>query len=137
MQSRFAISAIALVLAACTASDEKPRFPLEQAPIDSVMMRGDYQRLSTCAYRKFSDGTSSVMQKNDFPEIKQSRLTMMGGNFKAWELIFTQKSASQTQVELTSTQTIWGPDKISTRDVLAGVRACEATRGASPDPIFR
>lgn len=116
---------LALLLADCAASDSQIRGPLEQAPINSAVMRGDYQRLATCAYHKFTDGTSNVMQKNDFPEIKQSRLAMMSGSLKGWELTFTQSTASQTRVELTSAQTIWGPDKLTTRNVIADVRTCE------------
>jgi hypothetical protein len=78
------IFALTLLLSACAASDEKPHTVLEQAPVGNTVLRGDYQRLANCAYHKFTDGTSNVMQKNDFPDIKQSRVAMMGGSLKAW-----------------------------------------------------
>lgn len=115
---------IALSLAGCAGSDNQTRGLLEQVPIGAIDLSGDYQQLATCAYRKFTDGTASVMQKNDFPDIKQTRLAMMVGGLKEWELVFTQSSARQTHVELSSVQTIWGPDKLSTKSVIADVRGC-------------
>ena len=49
---------------------------------------------------------------------------MMAGSGKEWELVFTQSAAQQTHVELTSVQTIWGPDKLSTKSVISEVRSC-------------
>lgn len=115
-----------VALCGCAASDGQQHSPLSQAPIDTVELKGDYQKLAGCSYSKFVDGTAAVVQRNEFPESKQTRLAAMGGNLKAWELIFTQVNRSTTKVELTSVQTMWGPDKLSTKDVMATVRQCEA-----------
>jgi hypothetical protein len=66
-------TAFALMLAGCAASDGQSHGILEQAPIDSADMHGDYQQIAGCAYSKFVDGTANVMQRNEFPEIKQTR----------------------------------------------------------------
>ena len=63
---------VALSLTGCAGSDNQTRGLLEQVPIGAIDLSGDYQRLATCAYHKFMDGTANVMQKNDFPEIKQN-----------------------------------------------------------------
>ncbi len=124
--ARLSLLAVGIfLLQACSASDGQQRSALSQAPIGTTELRGNYQKLAGCAYGKFVDGTSAVMQRNEFPELKQTRLTIMGGSLKAWELIFTQKTPQATLVELTSVQTIWGPDKLSTADVLPAVRSCE------------
>ncbi len=98
---------------------------LEQAPIDRTQLQGDYQQIAGCAYAKFVYGTSNVMQRNEFPERKQTRLTMMGGTLKAWELVLTQSTSEITEVELTSIQTMFGPDKLSTKNVMSDLKSCE------------
>lgn len=124
-RSIVAAAGLSVFLGACAASDGQQHGVREQAPIDSADMRGNYQQIAGCAYAKFTDGTSNVMQRNEFPERKQTRLALVGSS-KYWELIFTQASPGITHVELTALQTIWGPDKLTTKNVMTDLSSCGA-----------
>jgi len=127
------LAGFAMLLSGCAASDGQQHGILEQAPIDSADMRGDYQQIAGCAYSRFVDGTANVMQRNEFPEAKQTRLAMMGSSSKFWELTLTQAAPGVTHVDLTAIQTMWGPDKLTTKNVMQDlIAACGSSRQTSP-----
>lgn len=116
------------LLGSCAASDGQTRGPREQAPVDSAEMHGNYQQIAGCAYQRFTDGTANIVQRNEFPEKKQTRLALVGSS-KYWELVLTQTSPGITHVDLTAMQTIWGPDKLTSKNVMGDLMAaCEAIR---------
>lgn len=121
----FYIVALSVLLAGCAASDGQQHSALSQAPIEAAELRGNHQKIAACVYGKIVDGTANVMQRNEFPESKQTRLAMMGGGTKQWELVLTQISPSVTKAELTAVQTMWGPDKLSTKDVMTTAIGCQ------------
>lgn len=121
----FFIVATCALAGGCAASDGQPHSALSQAPIETAELRGDYQKIAACVYGKIVDGTANVVQRNEFPESKQTRLAAMGGSTKQWELILTQTGPKTTKAELTAVQTMWGPDKLSTKDVMTTAQGCQ------------
>ncbi|WP_092517415.1 hypothetical protein [Afipia sp. GAS231] len=120
---RIAIAAavVGILLSGCR-SDGQANSLLEQAPIDSILLNGDYRKISSCSYERLDRAAGSGIKKVDLDG--STRLALESGGVRHWELLFRPAGKNETKVDFTVVQTMWGPDRLSTGKIMPEVRAC-------------
>jgi hypothetical protein len=113
----------AFLLSGCMQTDEHGQTVplLEQVPIESVTLPGNYATLANCAYLRLDKASGSGIKKTDLSG--ETRLTLEGGGVRYWELTFTPDGRA-TRVSFTQAQTMWGP--LGAKEVMPIVRSCAA-----------
>ena len=124
MRSRNTAVLCFLLLQLWTSGSKAQAPPLSQVPIQTENFSVDYQRLAECAYMRLDKEFSGDIRKADLPNSRVIRISAGTGTTRIWELIFTKESSKRTRVELTAVQTIWGPDRLTTRKVMPAVKIC-------------
>jgi hypothetical protein len=120
---RIAIAATlaGLLLSGCR-SDGQATSVLEQAPIDSVLLNGDYRKISSCAYERLDRAAGNGIKKVDLDG--STRLALESGGVRYWELLFRPAGKNETRVDFSVVQTMWGADTLSSGKVMPEVKAC-------------
>lgn len=121
MRISIAVAIVAASLAGCR-SDGRVTSVLDQAPIDSVLLNGDYRRISSCAYERLDKTAGNGIKKVDLDG--STRLALEPGGVRYWELLFRPAGKNETKVDFTVVQTVWGPDTLSSSKVMPQVKAC-------------
>ena len=104
---RIAIAAafVAGSLAGCR-SDGEATSVLDQAPIESALLIGDYKKIAGCAYERLEKTAGSGIKKVDLEG--SSKLALESGGVRYWELLFRPAGKNETKVDLSVVQTMWG-----------------------------
>ena len=95
---------------------------LDQVPVDSAILRGDYKNLASCAYVALDASQGAGIKKIDLP--KESRLALESGGVRHWQLVFSAGAPGTTRVEFSQVQTMWGT--LGGKDIMPVVRQCAA-----------
>ncbi|QUS39525.1 hypothetical protein RPMA_12285 [Tardiphaga alba] len=108
----------------------------DQTPVVSETIRGDYQRLADCFYERVEKADTQtfkyVLNKNDLPSAKKSRISQGASYFKNWEATFSAAGPQSTNLEVSVTTSLWGPNRGWLDGVMPHVRYC-----ASAEPLSR
>ena len=83
---------------------------VDQAPIDRVLLNGDYRTISSCAYERLDKAAGNGIKKVDLDG--STRLALESGGVRYWELLFRPAGKNETRVDFTVVQTVWGPDTL-------------------------
>jgi hypothetical protein len=112
---------MAFLLSGCMQTDEQGHAIqlLEQVPIESVTLPGNYAAMANCAYPRLDKASGSGIKKTDLGE--EMRLTLEGGGVRYWGLTF-RPDGRATRVSFTQAQTMWGP--LGAKEVMPIVRSC-------------
>ncbi|SHG77854.1 hypothetical protein SAMN05444169_4084 [Bradyrhizobium erythrophlei] len=121
MRIAIAAAVVAGSLAGCH-SDGEATSVLDQAPIESALLIGDYKKIAGCAYERLEKTAGNGIKKADLEG--SSRLALESGGVRYWELLFRPAGKNETKVDLSVVQTMWGPDTMSTAKIMPEVRAC-------------
>jgi len=127
--TRGSFAAAFVLIAAITSllgcrSDGQATSVLDQAPVDKILLTGDYRKIANCAYERLDKSAGNGIKKVDLDG--SSRLALESGGVRYWELLFRPAGKNETRVDFTVVRTLWGPDKLSTTKVMPEVRACAA-----------
>jgi hypothetical protein len=94
---------VGISLSGCR-SDGQATSALDQAPIDSVLLNGDYKRISSCAYERLDKTVGNGIKKVDLEG--STRLALESGGVRYWELLFRPAGKNETKVDFTAVQTM-------------------------------
>lgn len=108
-----------LALAGCMQTDAGA---LDQVPVDSATLAGNYAAVANCAYPRLDKAAGTGIKKVDLNG--ETRLALESGGVRYWELTFTPAGSGRTAVAFTQANTMWGP--LGAKDVMPIVRACGA-----------
>lgn len=114
------IAVVALLVANC--GTQAPI--LSQVPTQTQSFPVDYQRLAECSYERLLTDYESMLKKADLPSSKTIKISADGSGVRYWDLVFTSQASKRTQVSLSSVNTMWGPDTITSGKVFPAVVAC-------------
>lgn len=98
---------------------------LDQAPIVSETLRGEYQALAECAYERIDRIGETGVKKTDLPGSKRAKLSLDQSGVRYWEITFTGTGKNQTSVEMSVVRTMWGPSEQYARNIMPEVRKCQ------------
>lgn len=101
---------------------------LDQAPIVSETLSGDYQSIVECAYERIDKLGETGVKKTDIAKSYKSKLSLDQSGVRYWEITFSgAENRKLTVVEMSVVRTMWGPSKQYAEKIMPEVRKC-ATR---------
>jgi hypothetical protein len=118
---RAAAACFLFLVALCLAS---PVRALEQAPIISEVLHGDYRSIAECAYERIDKLGETGVKKIDLPSAKKTKLLLDQNGVRYWEITFTGAGKATTSVEMSVVRTMWGPSKQYAEKLMPEVRQC-------------
>lgn len=100
---------------------------LDQAPIVSETLNGDYQAIAECAYERIDKLGETGVKKTDLPKSFRSKLSLDQSGVRHWEITFSgTENRKLTVVEMSVVRTMWGPSKQYAEKIMPEVRRCAA-----------
>ena len=121
MRIALAAAIVAASLAGCR-SDGQATSVLDQAPIDSALLSGDYMKIASCAYERLDKVAGNGIKKIDLDG--SSRLALESGGVRYWDLLFRPAGKNETRVDFSVVETMWGPGTAGTAKIMPEVKAC-------------